>query len=198
MISRSKRIKLIESASLLFHRNGLSATSLADIAKHADIPIGNVYYYFKTKEELALAVIEKHREKFNGAYKLLDEAIEDPRQRLIEAVKTFNRSRDDYMKYGFPIGKIIDGDDVKTDNVARAAAKIFLEFIEWSTEQFKKLGHDGDARRYAASTMSGIQGAVLMSKALQDPQVISDEIDRLVLWLEHMPNKKIQIGKVRV
>jgi AcrR family transcriptional regulator len=47
-----KRTRLIETAMKLAYRNGFRETSLADIAQAAHVPVGNVYYYFKTKEEL--------------------------------------------------------------------------------------------------------------------------------------------------
>src|SRR5271154_2332888 len=107
MINQNKRDRLIDSAARLFHRIGLTATSLAHIAKDAEIPIGNVYYYFKTKEELALAAIAKRKEQFSASYAQLEENIADPRQRLIEAVSYFEKVRDEYAKYGCPVGKII-------------------------------------------------------------------------------------------
>ena len=33
---------------------------LADIAELADVPAGNVYYYFKTKDDVIAAVVEAH------------------------------------------------------------------------------------------------------------------------------------------
>ena len=48
-----KRTRLIEAADKLVQLQGFSQTTLADIAKKADVPLGNVYYYFKTKEEIA-------------------------------------------------------------------------------------------------------------------------------------------------
>ena len=196
MINLSKRDRLIESAAMLFHHNGLASTSLADIAKHADIPIGNVYYYFKTKEELALAAISKRREQFSAAYALLEEHIADPRQRLIEAVYYFDKVRDEYTRYGCPIGKIISDADSEKDNVVITAAQVLEEFVAWAERQFRQLGHAGDARRYATSLMAGVQGATVMAKAMRKADIISDEITRLVLWIETLPNKRIQLGKV--
>jgi hypothetical protein len=46
--------------------------------------------------------------------------------------------------------------------------------------------------------MAGIQGAVMLANAMQNPQIISDETERLVAWLETLPNRKIQLGKVGV
>jgi AcrR family transcriptional regulator len=196
MINQTKRDRLIDSAALLFHHKGLTATSLADIASKADIPIGNVYYYFKTKDELALAAIARRQEQFDASYIKLEETIADPRQRLIEAVRYFEKVRGEYTKYGCPIGKMIDDADVEKSPVAKAAAQVLQHFIQWAERQFGQLGHSADGIKYATSLMVGIQGAAIMAKALQEPQVISDEIARLVAWLETLPNRKIQLGKV--
>ena len=40
------------AAAQLLHQQGIERTTLADIAKVADVPAGNVYYYFKTKDEV--------------------------------------------------------------------------------------------------------------------------------------------------
>lgn len=53
----SKRERLREAANSLFLSKGYANTSLADIAKEAKVPLGNVYYYFKTKKEFLDEVI---------------------------------------------------------------------------------------------------------------------------------------------
>ena len=53
-----KRERLVASAADLLHRQGVQGTTLAQIAEAADVPPGNVYYYFKTRDELVHAVIE--------------------------------------------------------------------------------------------------------------------------------------------
>jgi len=196
MTTQNKRDRLVDSAATLFHQNGLSSTSLADIAKHADIPIGNVYYYFKAKEELALAAINKRKEQFSFAFALLDESVLDPRQRLVEALRYFEKVRDEYTKYGCPVGKIIDDVDAQKDPIAKVAAQVFTDFVDWAERQFKSLGQGDDSRRYAISLMSGVQGATIMAKAFHNPQIISDEIARLGAWLESLPNRRISLGKV--
>ncbi len=195
MSAQNKRDRLIESAAILFHRNGTTATSLSDIAKHSDIPIGNVYYYFKTKEELALAAINKRKEQFSAAYTLLDDNIPDPRTRLIEAVRYFDKVSEEYTKYGCPIGKIIKDADTEKDPVAQTAAQVFTDFVAWAEKQFAQLGHAGDAHDHATTLMAGIQGATVMAKAFRDVKVMKREMQRLTQWLESIPNKRIQLGK---
>src|SRR6266850_429827 len=62
-----KRTRLSETATKLAYGRGFRETSLADIAEAARVPVGNVYYYFKTKEELAEAVVERRLEEFRAA-----------------------------------------------------------------------------------------------------------------------------------
>jgi len=55
-----KRERLVAAAVELLHQQGIERTTLADIAAAADVPVGNVYYYFKTKDDVIAAVIEAH------------------------------------------------------------------------------------------------------------------------------------------
>jgi len=59
----NKRSRLLEAANKLVHAQGFNQTTLADIAREAEVPLGNVYYYFKTKEDIGHALIE-HRANF--------------------------------------------------------------------------------------------------------------------------------------
>jgi len=62
-----KRERLVASAGERLHRKGVVATTLADIAQAADVPVGNVYYYFRTKDDLVRAVIEAQLDQVEAA-----------------------------------------------------------------------------------------------------------------------------------
>ena len=55
-----KRARLVAAACRVLHEQGVERTTLADIAKAAYVPVGNVYYYFKTKDQLVEAAIHAH------------------------------------------------------------------------------------------------------------------------------------------
>ncbi len=59
-VTRTKRDRLIEAAKAAFYQQGFAPTTLADIAARAEVPLGNVYYYFRTKDEILAAVIAAH------------------------------------------------------------------------------------------------------------------------------------------
>lgn len=56
----SKSDRLVEAANEMFYQQGVTRTTLADIAQQADVPLGNVYYHFRTKRALIGAVIQDH------------------------------------------------------------------------------------------------------------------------------------------
>lgn len=196
MTGNVKRDRLIDSAAALFHKHGMVSTSLADIAKHAEIPIGNVYYYFKTKDELALAALDKRRTMLRDVYEHLEASYSDPRERLVEVVRFFDKVKEEYTKYGCPIYRMItDGGDADKEVVAKAAADIYYSFVEWAENQFKLLGHTDQAHQYATSLLAGIQGGAVMAKAFGHSQIMADEFARLTEWISSLPNKKIFLGK---
>ena len=56
------REKLIETARVLFWERGYEATSLADVVEKAKAKSGSLYYFFRTKEDLLLAVLDRYVE----------------------------------------------------------------------------------------------------------------------------------------
>ena len=59
---------------------GIEKTTLADIAQAADVPVGNIYYYFKTKDELVRAVVGGVRGQISGQGSHRSIAIARPRR----------------------------------------------------------------------------------------------------------------------
>ncbi|GAA3114595.1 hypothetical protein GCM10020254_71350 [Streptomyces goshikiensis] len=62
----------------MLHEQGVATTTLADIARAADVPVGNVYYYFKTKDQLVEAAIDAHAQHLRQLITVLD-ALPTPR-----------------------------------------------------------------------------------------------------------------------
>ena len=77
-----KRDALIASAAGLFWHQGYAVTSLADISATSGIPLGNIYYYFKTKGELAQGVADIFVGETEAMLAEISEANQNPRIRL--------------------------------------------------------------------------------------------------------------------
>src|SRR5258708_8735571 len=81
-----KRSRLIQTAVKLAYRHGFRTTSLADIAAAAKIPVANVYYYFKTKDEIGEAIVEQRLLEFRALREQWDRAG-SPKERLQACVE---------------------------------------------------------------------------------------------------------------
>jgi AcrR family transcriptional regulator len=79
---RGKGERLIAAACKLMYRQGVERTTLADIAQAADVPLGNVYYYFKTKDDVVAAVVQAHVQQIETATAALDRRHRSPKARL--------------------------------------------------------------------------------------------------------------------
>src|SRR5258708_13478579 len=98
-----KRTRLIETATKLAYGRGFRETSLADIAEEARVPVGNVYYYFKTKEELAEAVVERRLGEFRAAREGGDR-LSSPKERLLAFGGSVHANREQLARGGCPVG----------------------------------------------------------------------------------------------
>src|ERR1700736_4997076 len=92
-----KRTRLIETAMKLAHRNGFRETSLADIAEAAHVPVGNVYYYFKTKEELGEVVVERRLAQFRELREEMDR-LRSPKERLFAFLESVHGNREKFAR----------------------------------------------------------------------------------------------------
>src|SRR5258707_11028498 len=74
-IRDERREQVIQAAAQVFARKGLADTKIADIAAAADISHGLVYRYFKSKEEVFAAVVER---AVQGINRVAQEALQQP------------------------------------------------------------------------------------------------------------------------
>lgn len=59
-MTESTRDRLIDSSVTLFAAKGFNNTGIAEILTEVGVPKGSFYHYFKSKEDLGLAVIDRY------------------------------------------------------------------------------------------------------------------------------------------
>src|SRR2546423_4013030 len=104
-LKADNRSRLIQAATKTTHRHGFNLTTLADIAKEAKIPLGNVYYYFKTKDELGDAIVEHRLSRFRKLLEELNKAA-SPVERLCAFVQIKIKNREELSRSGCPVGTL--------------------------------------------------------------------------------------------
>src|SRR5271154_1842130 len=104
--SAEKRSALVNAASELLHEQGYRQTTLADVAVRARVPLGNVHYYFKTKEALAEAVIAAHETALTSLFASYTPAHTDAAQRLRRFIRTPLEAAAQIVHFGCPHGSL--------------------------------------------------------------------------------------------
>jgi TetR/AcrR family transcriptional repressor of nem operon len=166
------------------YENGVEKSALADIAAAADVPLGNVYYYFKTKDALVSAVIEDYQQTFGELRTLVSQGA-DPAARLKALVAALTERRERLASYGCRIGSLSSELSKRGDDSGAAVAAILAGLIDWAEIQFREMGR-ADARELATALIAAYEGIAVLAAALRDPGLISTETARLSRWIDSL------------
>ena len=180
-----KRARLTEAAETLFYQQGVHRTTLADIAQEAEVPLGNIYYHFRTKELLIEAVIEarllENQENF-----AVWEQDPDPVHRLLSFIRAGQAGAEQIAFYGCPCGSLSQEMGKSDDQLAQKTAEIFRCQLEWVTQQFCLLGKGEEASDLAVDLVAWLQGASLLTNSSHSPDLLKRKLARMEDWLAHV------------
>lgn len=73
-----KKLVIEEAARELFIKQGFHATSMRDIAKTAEVSLGNLYNYYETKEAIYQSIINRYSEIVNQKLSDIFDQIDEP------------------------------------------------------------------------------------------------------------------------
>jgi AcrR family transcriptional regulator len=176
------RTRLLQAAEKVTYRHGFGKTALADIAKEAGIPLGNVYYYFKTKDEIGGAIVERRVSRFRRLLHELDKA-DSPKERLCGFVQIKINNRETLARSGCPVGTLCSELHKDGGPVAKKSTALFAEALAWMETQFQAMGKGADSRGLAVHLLSATQGVSVLAHTFHDPGMIEMEAARLKQWI---------------
>jgi len=177
-----KRDRLVQSADLLILHQGFKQTTLADIAEDSGVPLGNVYYYFKSKEDLGRTVVDRRLEYLRELLAGVS-SLPTPKARLLAVLEYPLSIKDALRRNGCPLGTLAY-ELAHTDSLLRDASRqLIRETLDWSTDQFKQLGK-ADACALGLQFVSNLQGMSLLANTLDDVSVVTQMVDRTRRWIE--------------
>ena len=180
-----KRSRLVSAAVSLAYRNGFGATSLADIAREAEVPLGNVYYYFKTKDEIGEAIVELRLAELSAQLQRWDEAG-SPKDRLCACVQGVLDNKDFLAQHGCAVGTFCSELHKAGGAVAPKATELFARYLAWIESQFRALGKGKDSNGLAVHLLSAMQGVSVLAQAFHDSGLVATETKRLTSWVRSL------------
>ena len=166
MNSTGKSERLVEAAAKRFHRYGLSASSIAEVAGDAGIPPGNVYYYFQTKVSLALAVQAHWDTRVQSAFAEIEAEHPDAPSRLAAFLNGSEANASFYAQAGCPLAALSRDLRNGGETLQPLAGRIFDAQAKWLETQFAAIGLSGREPTNAAwAILTAIQGGIGLAHA---------------------------------
>jgi AcrR family transcriptional regulator len=178
------RAEIVERAKSLFYEHGYDGTSFTDIVNAVGVYRGNINYYFKTKDDILKAVIDRHLEEFGGLLAEWTTRHPDPRDRLIDFVHMIAERQAALTRYGCPIGTLNTELGKDRPELQQSARALFDLFRDWLAEQFRALGSSSDeAITLALHLLGRAQGVAVIAHVYQDTELLQREVAQMETWI---------------
>jgi TetR/AcrR family transcriptional regulator, transcriptional repressor for nem operon len=182
-IRPGKRERLVTAAQDLVYRQGVARTTLAHIAEAADVPVGNVYYYFKTKDDIISAVVQTQTQQIESTLAELERRHRSPKARLKALIRFLAEHADSTAQYGCPHGTLSTEMAKQAERSDLIAAALMQVQLDWAEQQFQAMGRR-DAHDLAVELLVGYQGSAVLTNALGQPDLMTRQARRLEKWID--------------
>lgn len=179
----------MRAAASLFHQHGVSATSLEDVLVAAGAGKGQLYRYFRSKEDLTAAVVRYQLDAYLRWQRYTLERLEswEELERYLHELAAGHSER--RFVGGCPVGslaiELADQDEALREELAEGLRDWRVSL----TAGLSRLARDGCLRddvapeRLAAATLATIQGAYLLATVHRDGSVMEEALEEALACL---------------
>ena len=182
------RDQILNAAARLIHVQGYQSTSLDDVLRESGVGKGNFYYYFKSKEDLGYAIIDRITQAF--VERSLGPAFADTDADPVTQIHGFLDRVLEAQRLRKCVGGCVMGNlaselsDVH-EGFRQQLAGIFDLWRVHLAEAVSRgqargrLRADVDASRVAQFLVAGLEGSILLSKVAKDITVMERCVEEL-------------------
>jgi AcrR family transcriptional regulator len=181
----STRDRIVAEAMRLFWEHGYERTAISDIIAAAGVRSGSLYHFFKTKEELLIAVLEGYLDGL--APQVMDPAFAttgDPVERVFAVLDRYRHGilMTDF-RYRCPIGSLA----LEMQNASdRARELVDRNFAAWREavarcvrDAAPVLRDDADPASLATFVLTVMEGGVMQATAERKIERFDDSVRHL-------------------
>jgi TetR/AcrR family transcriptional regulator, transcriptional repressor for nem operon len=181
------RQQVIKATDNLLYHKGYNLMSFSDIAESANVPRGNIYYYFKTKDDVLAAVIKYRLQQMQQMLEDWNQTLATPLQRLKRYAQIAINEQENVIRYGCPMGSL-NTELAKSQLDLQAISRQQLDmFKSWLSKQFQQLLPKENAEHLAQHLLVRTQGIAMMSQCYADEELVSREVGLINNWLDSLP-----------
>ncbi len=196
-ITHESKTKLLNAALHVIRAKGYSATRIEDICEAANLTKGSFFHHFKSKQELALAAADHWNNITGGFFASAPyRTLPDPLDRLLAYVD-FRKAilQGDLPDFTCLVGTMVQEvyethpsiREACDQSISRHAATLEPDIAE----AMRKYGIQGEwtAGSLALYTQAVVQGAFILAKAKEGPDVAAACLDHLHRYIEMLFNR---------
>jgi TetR/AcrR family transcriptional repressor of nem operon len=184
-----RRQDILQHASSLLRTRGFNAFSHRDLAERTGVKSSSIHYYFPTKQDVGIALIQQYREDLAMTLQSLNNLpVSD---RLANFVAPFVETAQ--TGHQWCLAGMLASDFNSLDEPLRIEVRRFFDLAEhWLADQALSLQPElspDDARVRAQSAMALLEGALLLARAQQDAQRMHNALTLFYALLGASPAK---------
>jgi AcrR family transcriptional regulator len=181
------RLKIISEAASLFHNQGYTATGLDQILKQAQVTKGAFYHHFRSKKDVALAVI--HEVVAGQVQRRMIDPVINASNPLIAirnvALSLRKETPEVDLLTGCPVNNLANELALQDPEIQNALAILFDRWENAWTDALKRELKSGRPHNYknprelSLSLIALIEGAQAMAKAYQSRKPLDVALKRV-------------------
>jgi len=186
--AQNTKALLLDTAGRLMSVRGYHNTSLDEVLRESKVGKGNFYHYFRSKEELGYAILDRIIQKFIG--QTLEPSFQDGRLSPVEQIHSFlDRVLDSQRRLncvgGCPMGNLASELSDVHEGFRRRLAQVFTLWRERLTQVIHRgraagtLCGDVEPEGLAQFLVAGLEGAILMTKVSKEISVMEQCVTEL-------------------
>jgi len=186
------RERLVDTARDLFWEQGYTATGIAQILDAAGARSGSLYYFFPTKEDLLLAVLEWYKANLDAAVvQPVFQHVHDPIERIFGILDGYRRMLvATKFQHGCPVGSLA----LELANSHPAARALLAQnFTNWRkvieqclNDAAGRLPQNLDKQQLALFVLTTMEGAVMLARTYRSVEPYHAAVTQLRKYFEHL------------
>ncbi|WP_055591231.1 TetR/AcrR family transcriptional regulator [Peterkaempfera griseoplana] len=172
--------KILAAAQSLIELRGYSALGVAEICKAAGVPKGSFYYFYESKEALALAVLDEHWAQERQGWTRILTGDGEPLQRLRQLFEATQADQHaGQQSCGTVSGCLFGNLTLEMSNQTEAIRERLQQIFEAQVDMVDKVVAEArergdvtvaDTREAARSVVAQLEGQVLFAKLYNNVQ----------------------------
>lgn len=189
---RRTRDTILDAAARLILVRGYSATSIDDVLRESAVGKGNFYYYFRSKEDLGYAILDRVIRSFID--RTLEPCFSEPDRNRMSQIRCFldnlvEIQRERGCVGGCPMGNLASELSDVHEGFRGRLAEVFTQWRSRLTASLTEgqmrgeVGRACDPAAVAQFLMASLEGAILMTKVTKDIGVMELCVKELKQYL---------------